>query len=344
MKRYKYRKTFTFDGKRYNAYGDTEKEALQRMIQKKADLESGKVTVSGSMTVREWAEIALNTYKPNANDRTMLKTRQNIARTIYPSIGSMQIKSVKPVQCQAIINAQAGKSNSHIQKVTQDLRFIFRTAKHNKLILESPAEDIVIPKGTAGHRQSLSAAERSAFETVCKDTDRFMVFELMLYCGCRSEEATHCLGGDISVIDGIAMLHIRGTKTKNSNRTVPMPAALYARLKDIPPASPLAPDRNGHCRSRGSYNGAVQSLKYALNVAMGCKTYHRALVPPLPLRSSFVPYDLRHTYCTDLARRGVDIRVAQKLMGHSSIKITADIYTHVQTEQIIADAAQILGQ
>ena len=38
----------------------------------------------------------------------------------------------------------------------------------------------------------------------------------------------------------------------------------------------------------------------------------------------FVPYDLRHTYCTDLARAGVDIRTAQKLMGHANISVTAD--------------------
>lgn len=41
---------------------------------------------------------------------------------------------------------------------------------------------------------------------------------------------------------------------------------------------------------------------------------------------------------------GIDIRVAQKLMGHSSISITADIYTHVQDEQILDDAARILGK
>lgn len=60
------------------------------------------------------------------------------------------------------------------------------------------------------------------------------------------------------------------------------------------------------------------------------------------LASDWVPYDLRHTYCTDLQRAGIDIRTAQKLMGHANISITADIYTHVDEEQIL-DAAKILG-
>ncbi len=43
----------------------------------------------------------------------------------------------------------------------------------------------------------------------------------------------------------------------------------------------------------------------------------------------------RHTYCTDLQKKGIDIRTAQKLMGHSSILITAEIYTHVDTKEIV---------
>ena len=74
---------------------------------------------------------------------------------------------------------------------------------------------------------------------------------------------------------------------------------------------------------------------------MGCKVYRNALVPPMPLAEDFVPYDLRHTYCTDLARAGVDIRTAQKLMGHANISVTADIYTHVDTQDIVGAADQI---
>lgn len=71
-----------------------------------------------------------------------------------------------------------------------------------------------------------------------------------------------------------------------------------------------------------------------MNIDMGCKIYRSALVPPLPLADDFVPYCLRHTYCTDLCKAGVDVRTAQKLMGHANISVTADIYTHVDIEDI----------
>ena len=70
--------------------------------------------------------------------------------------------------------------------------------------------------------------------------------------------------------------------------------------------------------------------------------YRNELLPPFPLAEDFVPYDLRHTYCTDLQKTGIDIRMAQKLMGHADITITANIYTHTDAESLTR-AAQVLG-
>ncbi len=74
---------------------------------------------------------------------------------------------------------------------------------------------------------------------------------------------------------------------------------------------------------------------------MGCRVYRNELIPPYPLAADFVPYCLRHTYCTDLQKRGIDIRVAQYLMGHADIQMTANIYTHTDTDIIVNAAKKI---
>ena len=76
-------------------------------------------------------------------------------------------------------------------------------------------------------------------------------------------------------------------------------------------------------------------------MAMGAKTYRNALIPPLPLADDLEPYCLRHEYCTELARRGIDIRIAQKLMGHSTITLTANIYTNLQSSDLETVSAQL---
>ncbi len=341
--KYEYRKTFTFEGKRYNAYGHTEKEALLRMFEKQKALSEGKTLQNGSITVSEWTEIALDTYKPNLSAKGKKDSLLRIKKHILPSIGYMPIKNVKPIDCQRIINDKSDMSFSFIQKLSQEMNFIFKTALRNHLITENPCDGLSKPNGHRGSRQSITEAERSAFLEACKGTDRFRLFELMLYCGCRPEEAAKSVGSDLSIKDGVALFHIRGTKTKNSDRIVPMPSLLYQKLKNIPADKPLAPNCSGSRHTKSSYERAVASLKRAMNIAMGCQTYRNALIGPYPLRESFVPYDLRHTYCTDLARRNIDLRVAQRLMGHSSVKITADIYTHIEDEQIISEASKILG-
>lgn len=85
-----------------------------------------------------------------------------------------------------------------------------------------------------------------------------------------------------------------------------------------------------------------KSYTRQINIEMGCKTYRNALVPPYPLAPDLVAYCLRHEYCTDLARRGIDILIAQKLMGHSDIKLTANIYTNLNNEDDLDEVAAFL--
>ena len=61
---------------------------------------------------------------------------------------------------------------------------------------------------------------------------------------------------------------------------------------------------------------------------MGCETYRNRVLPPYRVADDLVMYNLRHTYCTDLGKAGVPVNVAKVLMGHSTLAVTSDIYTH----------------
>lgn len=67
---------------------------------------------------------------------------------------------------------------------------------------------------------------------------------------------------------------------------------------------------------------------YEQGSIFGMWNSHVVSLVPFPLH----PHMLRHTYATTLYRARVDLRTAQKLMGHSSIQVTADIYTHLEQE------------
>lgn len=340
-KKYKHRKTFTFDGQRYEVAADTLENLYAKKANKLRDLEEGKVRVTSAMTVAAWIDTCIDTYKIGASAKYRSQMKQRLHKHVSGAIGSRQLRSIKPIDLQNILNAQAGKSESHVKKLYQEMCFVFEKAQQNHLLIHNLAENLVRPHGYIHKRRSLTDAERRHFLAVCDRDPRFVLFLLMLKCGCRSKEARDAIGKDIILEDGVPVLHIRGTKSANADRFVPIPLDLYARIKNTPKFANIAQSDAGTYINETTYKRMTERLRREMNLSMGCKTYRNKLIPPYPLAPDFVPYMLRHTYCTDLQKRGVDIRTAQYLMGHSDISITANIYTHVDMGQVVAAAALI---
>ena len=136
-------------------------------------------------------------------------------------------------------------------------------------------------------------------------------------------------------------LHIRGTKSGNADRNVPLPDELYERIKNAPKFDYISKDTKGNKLTKSSLKCALKARRREMNISMGCRVFRNELVPPYPLAEDFVPYCLRHTYCSNLCKKGVDIRVAQYLMGHSDIRLTANIYTHTDNSAIVEAAKKM---
>lgn len=341
-KDYKINTSFTYEGKRYFIHADTKAELAVKKALKLRDLQEGKVSVSGNMTVKDWAEKCIATYKTKQKEITRKNYEYKVNHYILEHIGNMQLKKVKPIHCQEVMNLQIGKSKAIINDVYQALNFIFRKAVENKLILENPAEHVVKPQGTKTRRRAITESERNHILKVAKMDRRYYLYLLMLLCGCRPSEAAECMGKDIIIMEGYPVLHIRGTKTANADRYVPIPDELYLLIRDTPKDEFIAQYNTGGQIKYDNRKRLWDSFKRQLNLSMGCKTYRNKLIPPYPLAPDLSPYCLRHTYCTDLARKGIDIRIAQKLMGHSSIELTANIYTHIDNTDLM-NVAKILN-
>lgn len=337
--KYEFQKMFTFEGKRYVVRADTQEDLYIKYAQKLQELKEGSVILSPETTVDKWADIAFDTYKRSVKGLPEIKLRYR--KYVSPAIGHIPISKVTSVQCQNIINGCAGMSFSHLDKLRQEIRFLFKKAEANNLVRNSPAEDLTMPEYTKGSRRSLTESERRHLYIVAEQYEPFILFIIMLECGCRPSEAAGLIGNDID--HESRLLHIRGTKTPTSDRYVPIPDQLYDRIRTVKPFDYVCTNNAGQPHNKNSYTKLRQRLKRELNISMGTKVYRNALIPPYALADDFEPYCLRHTYCTDLCKAGIDIRTAQRLMGHATISITADIYTHVDRSQII-DAGEKLRQ
>ena len=52
---------------------------------------------------------------------------------------------------------------------------------------------------------------------------------------------------------------------------------------------------------------------------------------------------LRHTACTRMAEAGMDVKVLQKIMGHSKVEITMNVYNHADFERISSEFKRVEG-
>lgn len=329
-------KAFTFEGKRYYVTGKTEKELFEKTVAKIEEL-NAKVEyermMAARITVTKWANQAVEAYKINQKPITQKKYLQRMRSCILSQIGNMEIHEVTPLICQEVLNRQAGKSKTQINEVAQQLKFIFSTAKANGKIETDPSVGIIKPVGKKVPRRTLTDHELEHFLKVSEYNNRFILYKLMLYCGCRPSEAIEALGRDISVVNEQPILHIRGTKTDNAPRSVPIPKHLYTIIKDTPLDAPICPNEAGKRHDDSSYKRLNKSLYRALNLSMGCKVYRNQLQPPYPLADDLVPYCFRHTYCTNLLKQGVDPRTSQYFMGHATLNMT-EYYTHINDEMV----------
>ena len=55
----------------------------------------------------------------------------------------------------------------------------------------------------------------------------------------------------------------------------------------------------------------------------------------------FTPHVCRHTYCSNMAKSGMNPKALQYLMGHAEISVTLNTYTHVNLEDARAEIARL---
>lgn len=129
---------------------------------------------------------------------------------------------------------------------------------------------------------------------------------------------------------------VKSPKTSSGVRCIPMSDVVYMALKRVvanrqPPTVELLVD---------GYSGFLFLDKAGMpKVAMHLENYMRGMQKKMEriYGKSFprvTPHVLRHTFCTNMQRAGIDVKSLQYLMGHSNVSVTLDVYTHVDFQAV----------
>lgn len=138
--------------------------------------------------------------------------------------------------------------------------------------------------------------------------------------------------------------HVEKTKTESGVRYLPMTDEVYESLQNIlknrknPKKEMIVDGHTGFILLDKNGNPKVaMHLEHHMQWAM--KKYRRTQEVPLP---TITPHVLRHTFCTNMANAGMDIKSLQYLMGHSDAGVTMNVYTHTSFDHAKKSMQQIL--
>ena len=311
-----YEKIITVHGKRKAFRGRTEKEVFQKILEYQGETERGRLfsAVAEEWKADHWGSIAYNTTKGYAP-----AYRRAIER-----FGDMPVKDIKASVINSFIVAFSKKGYAQ-KTVRTQLLLLHLILSHAVIcgdIEYNPASNVNIPKNLPKKKRELP--NDADIETVKRSVGcTFGLFAyFLLYTGCRKGEALAIQYGDIhwddkTIIISKSVYHdnnrprIKRPKTEAGSREILL-------LDNL--AEQLPKGKKDHYLFSPDGITPYTETQFQRQWELYCKE----------AGLSITPHQLRHAYATMLFEAGIDEKDAQELLGHSSITMTRDIYTHIR--------------
>lgn len=337
--------------------GRTQRELEEEKRQAIAHYVEGKAALSD----RLFGEYATNWFRaikaPGLSASSLQSYRTALNKDIFPAFGDRNIRAITATELSDFMNGFAGRSATKITVVFAALCGIFEAACADMILQSNPMEHVLHPKSTPpAEKIALTPEQRRAIERVCACNPQAAYLALLYYLGLRPGEARGLQWGDIDWAR--ETVHIQrdiddknggmpgAVKSKKSNRIIPLPEALsdvLGPLRGLPNVY-VARGEKGGVLSKTSAERRWVELMCECGMAEPAKpNCYRAGDIRAQYKAIITPHALRHNYATMCWERGLDPYTTMRLMGHSSIKVTMDIYTHINDRQLTTMREKVDG-
>lgn len=326
------------------------------------DLEDDISPCGGEMTV-------LDLVKKYVSQKTGVKhnTKANYNFVINiikkEDFGKKRIDKVKLSDAKGwLIKLQSdGRGYSAIHSVRGVVRPAFQMAVDDDLIRKNPFEfqlaTVVVNDSVT--REALTRKQERAFLKFVKEDKHFSRYYEGIYIlfktGLRISEFVGLTIADIDLKNGVIDVNhqlqrkrnmeyvIEETKTECGTRLVPMTDEVKKCFRKIienrkkPKTEPMIDGKVGflYLDKNDMPMVALHWEKYFQHI---CEKYNKIYKAEMP---KVTPHVCRHTFCSNMAKSGMNPKTLQKIMGHSDIGVTLNTYTHVGFEDIQKEMKKI---
>ena len=315
-----------------------------------------------NMTVLQLVE-RYTALKTGVKESTRAGYKTTINFLKKDDFGSEQIAKVKTSDAKLwLIGLQErGKSSSGIHSIRGVLRPAFQMAMDDDLILKNPFEfqlATVIVNDSVTREALTRKQERDFLEFVRQDKHFSRYYDgiyILFKTGLRISEFVGLTLADVDLKERTINVNhqlqrtsdmryiIEDTKTDAGTRILPMADDVYEcfvriiRNREKLKIEPMIDGKTGFLffDKNDRPKVAMHWEKYFQHI---CQKYNKIYKEQMP---KVTPHVCRHTYCSDMARSGMNPKNLQYLMGHSEIGVTLNTYTHLGLEDARAELKRL---
>lgn len=288
----------------------------------------------------QWLETAA---RPKLRPKTFADYQALLARYVRPKFGAKKLTALTALDVQRLYNEMhaAGLSSRTIRYTHAVLRAALNKAVKARLLAHNPVTVVDLPRQERKEMQVLTLDQIEEFRAVAEDADPdgAALYEFLVATGTRPSEALAVQWADLDLAAGTVTIQRSVTwlkggqwsfqepKTTKSRRLIPLPPGLVATL---------AEHRRRQTERRLKTGSTWQGRDLVFCTRTGGPLEARNVVRQFKriLRAAGLPesvrlYDLRHTTATLMLAGGLSPKIAAERLGHSTVTLTMDTYSHV---------------
>lgn len=351
-------------GKRKTIYGNDIRLLRKQLAEEITDNERFS-NLKEDITLDYWFGRWMEVYKnKSVRPNTKREYTHIYQKNISPYLGDRNINTLIKSDIQLLIDTASdnGYAYERQNKIKVILRDMLQRAVEDQLVINNPVSGIKLRADKEIKAQALSAEEQNIFFDYCRNTFYENLFNVAVNTGLRPGELFALQLSDINLekghievnktlvyqkylTDSKKEFHIEPPKTKQSYRKVPINSICMSyierqfELKKI--ISSKRPKQQNNYLFVTKFNTPLNSQIYSDAIRVVIKQIN--LVRPFDEQFPvFSGHTFRHTFATRCFENGVDAKVVQSYLGHASLKMTMDLYTHVTEEKSSNDIEKIV--
>jgi integrase len=322
-------------------YAKTRKLAANKLTKAMADRNGGIVFDDENLTLSVFLDVWLSDCVKDTIRVSTFERYKGIADLhISPALGRLRLKALTPAHVQGFYRGRldSGLSPATVQKIHVVLHKALSQAVRWSLVPRNVTEAATAPRPSPKEMRPLSAEEVRKLLEASKGDRLQALWVLAVHTGMRQGELLALKWSDVDLEAGKVSVRCTLTresghytlgepKTKRSRRTVKLTGAATEALRAHLGRQMEDMDRLGDLyRDQGlvftSDSGAPLNPSNIRNRNLRRLT-SKAGLPKIRF------HDLRHTCATLLLSKNVHPKIVQEMLGHATVAITLDTYSHV---------------